>query len=44
VFLSVAFSHSGVRTVYGRGQRVFECVAGAILAGFGVKLLFDGLR
>jgi amino acid exporter len=44
VFLSVSFSHASVRAVYRRGQRAFECFAGVILAGFGAKLLFDGMR
>jgi len=44
IFLSVSFSQSGVRAFYRRSQRAFECVAGVILAGFGAKLLFDGMR
>lgn len=44
VLLSVSFSHDSVRAVYRRGQRAFECFAGVILAGFGVKLILGGVR
>ena len=44
IFLSVSFSHSRVRAAYLRGQRAIECMTGIALAGFGAKLLFDGMR
>jgi amino acid exporter len=44
VLLSVSFSRSGVRAVYLRGQRAIECLTGVALAGFGAKLVFDGMR
>src|SRR4051812_45467492 len=44
VLLYNFFFHPTVRAVFRRGQRVFECLAGVILAGFGAKLLFDGMR
>jgi amino acid exporter len=43
VLLSVSFSHSRVRAAYLRAQRTIECLTGVALAGFGAKLLFDGI-
>jgi amino acid exporter len=44
VFLSLSFSQDRVRAFYRRAQRTFECFAGLILAGFGVKLILSGVR
>ena len=44
VLLSVSLSHRRVRAMYLRGQRTMECLAGLALAGFGARLLFDGMR
>jgi len=43
VLLSVSFSHSRVRAVYLRAQRTIECITSVALAGFGAKLVFDGI-
>lgn len=42
-FLSVAFSRRRLRVAYGRSQRRIERVAGIVLAGFGAKLLLEGV-
>lgn len=43
VCLSFAFSHARVREAYGRSQRALERIAGIALAGFGARLVFDGI-
>lgn len=43
VILSVSFSQSRVRAAYTRAQRSIECVAGAVLAGFGANLIVNGV-
>jgi amino acid exporter len=43
IFLSVSFSHSRVRGAYLRGQRAIDRLAGIALAGFGAKLVLDGM-
>jgi amino acid exporter len=44
VLLGVSFSHSRIRALYLRGQRAIECLTGVALAGFGAKLVYDGIR
>ena len=41
--LSVAFSRQRIRAAYGRFQQTIERIGGLILAGFGAKLVFDGI-
>ena len=41
--LSFAFSRERVRSVYSRWQRTFERIAGVALAGFGAKLIVEGM-
>ncbi len=43
VCLSFAFSHARVREAYGRSQRALERIAGLALAGFGARLVLDGI-
>jgi amino acid exporter len=43
VFLSFAFSHIRVRRVFAHSQQTIERLAGVALAGFGAKLLFEGI-
>jgi len=43
IFLSVSFSHSRVRGAYLRGHRAIERLVGVALAGFGAKLVLDGM-
>ena len=44
VFLSMAFSRDSVRRAYRRTQQVMERLVGLGLAGFGVRLIYEGLR
>jgi amino acid exporter len=41
--LSFAFSRKRVRSVYSRWERAFERIAGVALAGFGAKLIVEGM-
>ena len=41
--LSFAFSRNRVRSMYSRWERAFERLAGAALAGFGARLIVEGV-
>jgi amino acid exporter len=43
IFLTVSFSHSRVRGAYLRGHCAIEGLSGVALAGFGAKLVLDGM-
>lgn len=43
ILLSFAFSRKPIRSIYERWQRAIERLADVALAGFGVKLIVDGI-